>query len=111
VISKLRIFVSSPGDVSEERALAERVFKRLEREFAEAVELELVLWEHEPLFGHADFQTQIELAEIHLAQEPPPLNSLRTVGMTHMVEAPWPKNPISRRAENVPTMLVAEKQK
>jgi tetratricopeptide (TPR) repeat protein len=60
MISKLRIFVSSPGDVSEERALAARVFERLGREFAEAVELELVLWEHEPLFGHADFQSQIE---------------------------------------------------
>jgi tetratricopeptide (TPR) repeat protein len=60
VTSKLRIFISSPGDVSEERALSERVFERLGREFAYAVELELVLWEHEPLFGHADFQTQIE---------------------------------------------------
>lgn len=60
VTAKLRIFISSPGDVSEERALSVQVFERLGREFADAVELEVVLWEHEPLFGHAHFQDQIE---------------------------------------------------
>lgn len=58
--AKLRVFISSPGDVSEERALAERVFRRLEAEFADHVTLEILLWEHEPLFGHAGFQDQIE---------------------------------------------------
>jgi WD40 repeat protein len=56
----LRVFISSPGDVSEERALAERVFQRLAQEFTDRVRLEVVLWEHEPLFGHAGFQEQIE---------------------------------------------------
>jgi WD40 repeat protein len=55
----LRSFLSSPGDVSEERALAERVFRRLDNEFAHAVRLELILWEHEPLFAHSGFQQQI----------------------------------------------------
>jgi len=55
----LRIFLSSPGDVAEERALAERVFRRLGNECADAVRLELILWEHEPLFAHAGFQQQI----------------------------------------------------
>ncbi|HWZ62471.1 MAG TPA: WD40 repeat domain-containing protein [Steroidobacteraceae bacterium] len=55
----LRIFLSSPGDVSEERALAERVFRRLDNEFAYAARLELILWEHEPLFAHTGFQQQI----------------------------------------------------
>lgn len=54
-----RIFISSPGDVTEERALAVRVFRRLGGEFADAVTLELVLWEHEPLFAHTGFQEQI----------------------------------------------------
>lgn len=57
---KLRIFISSPGAVSEERALSVQVFERLGREFGDAVKLEIVLWEHEPLFGHAHFQDQIE---------------------------------------------------
>ena len=55
----LRIFISSPGDVAEERALAARVFRRLGSEFADAVALELILWEHEPLFAHSGFQEQI----------------------------------------------------
>jgi hypothetical protein len=60
VITKLRIFISSPGDVSEERALSVQVFERLAREYADSLEIQVVLWEHEPLFGHAHFQEQIE---------------------------------------------------
>ena len=56
----LKIFLSSPGDVAEERALAEIVFRRLADEFADTVTLELVIWEHEPVFGHTNFQHQIE---------------------------------------------------
>jgi tetratricopeptide (TPR) repeat protein len=60
-IPRYRIFLSSPGDVSEERAHAHRVVKRLEREFAESAQLEVIDWEHEPVFGHAGFQDQLEL--------------------------------------------------
>ena len=56
----LKIFLSSPGDVAEERALAEIVFRRLADELAATVRLNLVIWEHEPLFGHTGFQQQIE---------------------------------------------------
>jgi len=56
----LRIFLSSPGDVAEERALAEIVFRRLADEFSDAARFELVIWEHEPLFGHTGFQQQID---------------------------------------------------
>jgi tetratricopeptide (TPR) repeat protein len=56
---KLSVFISSPGDVAEERALAARVFRRLGGEFVDVVTLEVILWEHEPLFAHAGFQTQI----------------------------------------------------
>ncbi len=56
----LKIFLSSPGDVAEERALAEIVFRRLADEVADTVHLVLVIWEHEPLFGHTGFQQQIE---------------------------------------------------
>ena len=52
----LRIFLSSPGDVAEERALAEIVFRRIADEVGDAARLELVIWEHEPLFAHAGFQ-------------------------------------------------------
>jgi eukaryotic-like serine/threonine-protein kinase len=56
----LRIFLSSPGDVAEERALAQQVFQRLAKEFGAAVELRVTVWEHEPLFAHAGFQEQID---------------------------------------------------
>jgi tetratricopeptide (TPR) repeat protein len=56
----LKIFLASPGDVAEERALAEIVFRRLADEVSDSVHLALVIWEHEPLFGHAGFQQQIE---------------------------------------------------
>ena len=55
----LRFFISSPGDVFEERALAGRVIERLQSEFIGKVVLEPVLWEHEPLLATATFQTQI----------------------------------------------------
>ena len=53
------IFVSSPGDVAAERVIADRVFRRLAKEFDESVTLRLVLWEFEPLFAHGNFQRQI----------------------------------------------------
>ena len=56
---KLRIFVSSPGDVNEERVLSSRVIKRLQEEFAGRLEIEAVFWEHEPLLATSDFQSQI----------------------------------------------------
>jgi tetratricopeptide (TPR) repeat protein len=56
---ELSVFISSPGDVAEERALAERVFRRMASEFADVVTLKMILWEHEPLFAHLGFQEQI----------------------------------------------------
>lgn len=55
------VFISSPGDVAEERALSGRVFRRLASEFADVLDLKVILWEHEPLFAHASFQAQIPL--------------------------------------------------
>ena len=60
-LHRFRIFLSSPGDVAEERALAEMVFRRLASEFRDAVRLDLLIWEHEPLFAHTGFQQQIAL--------------------------------------------------
>jgi tetratricopeptide (TPR) repeat protein len=59
-LPRLKIFLSSPGDVAEERALAEFVFRRLADEVSDVARLSFLIWEHEPLFGHAGFQEQIE---------------------------------------------------
>jgi tetratricopeptide (TPR) repeat protein len=58
-LKTLRFFISSPGDVFEERAIASRVIERLQSEYIGRVVLEPVLWEHEPLVATATFQAQI----------------------------------------------------
>ncbi|MBT8103202.1 MAG: ATP-binding protein, partial [Gammaproteobacteria bacterium] len=55
----LRFFISSPGDVIEERAIANRVIERMQSEYIGKVVLEPVLWEHEPLVATSTFQQQI----------------------------------------------------
>jgi hypothetical protein len=56
---RLRIFISSPGDVAEERVLANNLVRRLADEYAERLWIEPVFWEHEPLLATSTFQTQI----------------------------------------------------
>jgi len=58
-LKTLTLFISSPGDVFEERAIASRVIERLQSEYIGRVVLEPVLWEHEPLVATATFQAQI----------------------------------------------------
>ena len=55
----LQVFISSPGDVYEERAIANRVIDRLQGEYIGRLVLEPVLWEHEPLVATSTFQQQI----------------------------------------------------
>lgn len=59
VPEKLRIFVSSPGDVAEERVVTRRVLDRLIQQFAGVIEIEPIFWEHEPLLSSDTFQAQI----------------------------------------------------
>ncbi len=54
-----RIFLSSPGDVAEERLIARRVIDRLRGEFAGRIGIEPIFWEHEPLVASASFQDQL----------------------------------------------------
>ncbi|MES2438596.1 MAG: AAA family ATPase [Verrucomicrobiota bacterium] len=58
-MDELRIFVSSPGDVAEERALTARVLGRLSGEFSSRTRLQPIFWEHEPLLATSTFQDQI----------------------------------------------------
>jgi tetratricopeptide (TPR) repeat protein len=54
-----RIFLSSPGDVAQERLIARRVIGRLDAQFGEALQLECIFWEHQPLVATAGFQEQL----------------------------------------------------
>ncbi len=55
----LNIFLSSPGDVGQERLLASRVISRLQGEFANYFEINCILWEDKPLEADSHFQNQI----------------------------------------------------
>jgi len=55
----LRIFISSPGDVAQERAVARRVMGRVQAPYAGRLKLEPVLWEQQPLLASDTFQAQL----------------------------------------------------
>lgn len=55
-IAALKIFISSPSDVRPERLVAERVVRRLAREFAYHFQIEPVMWERAPLVASQHFQ-------------------------------------------------------
>jgi Novel STAND NTPase 1 len=55
-----KIFISSPGDVKDERLRAALVISRLKREFARFYEIEPVLWEYEPMLSSGHFQDVID---------------------------------------------------
>lgn len=57
----LTVFISSPGDVNEERILVGRVIQRLNEEFFGILELVPIFWEHEPMLMSETFQTQLPL--------------------------------------------------
>ncbi|MBC7819591.1 MAG: hypothetical protein IAG10_22130, partial [Planctomycetaceae bacterium] len=56
----VRIFISSPGDVVEERNQARRVIEAVQKRYQDAT-LQSVLWEDLPLPATASFQETIEL--------------------------------------------------
>lgn len=61
---KLRIFLSSPADVRQERERAELVIEQLGGEFAQRVRFETIRWEDRFYSAHRTFQAQIpEAAE------------------------------------------------
>src|SRR6188472_2432064 len=57
----IRIFVSSPGDVQDERNRARQVIERLRRRYVGRLQLEPVLWEDMPLQPYMSFQQQIDV--------------------------------------------------
>jgi len=59
-MTNIRIFISSPGDVVQEREVSRKVIERVEAWFGGRVKLEGYFWEHEPMrTTRGDFQGQI----------------------------------------------------
>jgi CheY-like chemotaxis protein len=58
-VPKLKVFISSPGDVIPERRIVRVLINQLNEEFAEQVFLTPIFWEDEPLLASDTFQAQI----------------------------------------------------
>jgi len=57
---RLRIFISSPGDVPDERLRAALVIDKLAQDYGRFFAIESYRWEHEPLLASGQFQDAIE---------------------------------------------------
>jgi tetratricopeptide (TPR) repeat protein len=58
-IKTIRIFISSPGDVADERCRAALVLGRLKRDYARFFKISPELWEYEPMLASGTFQDVI----------------------------------------------------
>jgi hypothetical protein len=58
-VSRISLFVSSPGDVAHERRIARETIKRLNGEFESRIALDAYLWDYEPFDFAKSFQEQI----------------------------------------------------
>jgi hypothetical protein len=56
----LRIFVSSPGDVPDERLRADLIIDKLAQDYSRFFRIESYRWEHEPMLASAHFQDAID---------------------------------------------------
>lgn len=60
MVKKLRIFISSPGDVLQERKIAKNIIAELGHVYSHYVELETIMWEDLPLEATGSFQSGID---------------------------------------------------
>ncbi len=59
-LPRVRIFISSPGDVKKERTIVQRVLRRLQAQFSSQLFIDPFFWENEPKYAGEDYQSQIE---------------------------------------------------
>jgi tetratricopeptide (TPR) repeat protein len=60
VTPRLRVFLSSPADVGQERLRAHLVIQKLARDYARFFSIESFLWEYEPMLASKHFQDTID---------------------------------------------------
>jgi WD40 repeat protein len=58
--SRLRVFVSSPGDVQTAREVAAQIVEKVAHDFARFFAVEPFLWEYEPMLASGHFQDSID---------------------------------------------------
>jgi len=57
---RLRIFVSSPGDVLAAREIAAQIIEKVAHEYVRFFAIEPYLWEYEPMLASGHFQDSID---------------------------------------------------
>jgi WD40 repeat protein len=57
---RLRVFVSSPGDVATAREVAAQIIEKLSHDYTRFFDIEPYLWEYEPMLASGHFQDSIE---------------------------------------------------
>jgi hypothetical protein len=60
MVQRLRIFISSPGDVPNERLRADLIIDKLGQDYSRYFSVESYRWEHEPMLASGHFQDAIE---------------------------------------------------
>jgi WD40 repeat protein len=60
LLARLRIFLSSPGDVPLERTRAHVVIQKLARDYKRFFDIEAYLWDYEPMLASQHFQDSID---------------------------------------------------
>lgn len=59
-MKKIRIFISSPGDVQQERNIARKVISELNSIYSKYAQIEVLMWEDFPLTSESTFQEGID---------------------------------------------------
>lgn len=59
-MKKIRIFISSPGDVQQERNIARKVISELNSIYSKYAQIEVLMWEDFPLTSESTFQEEID---------------------------------------------------
>jgi hypothetical protein len=57
---RLRVFISSPGDVPDERLRADLVVDKVAQDFGRFFSFDTYRWEHEPMLASGHFQDAID---------------------------------------------------
>lgn len=89
---RLRIFISSPGDVQEERLRAHLVVQKVARDYARFFDIEAYLWEHEPMLASGHFQDAIE---------PPSASDIVVLVVYSRLGTPLPERSVSREYRGI----------
>src|ERR1700681_354097 len=84
---RLRIFISSPGDVPDERLRADLIVDKLAQDYGRYFSIESYRWEHEPLLASGHSQDAID---------PPSASDIVILILWSRLGTPLPKKPAAR---------------